>query len=210
MLHQQLPPPVFTTPPLLHDTSARFNAAAFYTDLVDRYQLTHSLQAALDYIEQGAGWDTRLDCQSAAPIPWEFDFCETPLLLTRLYTYYPEVASESQVDIFLYLHVYRDKMSTWASAHPTSTRGWLHQVVDPLTEPAAFNSLSDSHGSSNRRSGNGSPYNPPRYAPTPPFSPSHDVGHGLNSTPPRHDYPPSGSTSLYSHNRLTNPRRRPE
>ena len=63
------------------------------------------------------------------------DFCETPLLLTRLYTYYPEVASKPEVDIFLYPHIYRDKMCTWATANPTSTRGWHHQVVDPLIEP---------------------------------------------------------------------------
>ena len=103
--------------------------------MVDRYQLTHGLQAALDYIEHGEGWDTRLDSQSAAPIPWEFDFCDLPLLLTRLYTYYPEVATEPQVDILLYPHVYRDKMSTWATANPTSTRGWHHPVADPLIEP---------------------------------------------------------------------------
>ena len=48
----------------------------------------------LNYIEHGEGWDTRLDSQSAAPIPWEFDFCDLPLLLTCLYTYYPEVATE--------------------------------------------------------------------------------------------------------------------
>ena len=51
-------------------------------------------------------WETRLDSQSAAPIPWEFDFCDLPLLLTCLYTYYPEVATEPQVDILLYPHVY--------------------------------------------------------------------------------------------------------
>ena len=118
-----------------HTPSARFNVAAFYADLVDRYQLTHGLQTALDCIESGTSWDTRLDNQSAAPIPWEFDFCETPLLLTRLYNYYPEVASEPQVDVFLYPHVYRDKMSTWAAAHPTPTRGWHHPVADPLLEP---------------------------------------------------------------------------
>ena len=106
MLHQQLPPSVFTTPLLLHEMRSRFNAAAFYADLVDHYQLTRGLQAAVDYIQHGEGWDTRLDSQSATHIPWEFDFYDLPLLLTHLYTYYPEVAIEPQVDIFLYPHIY--------------------------------------------------------------------------------------------------------
>ena len=127
MLHQQLPPPVFTT---FHATPR--NKLLIQCCGILRYQLPHGLQAALDYIEHCEGWDTRLDSQSATPIPWECDFCDLPLLLTRLY---PEVATELQVDILLYPHVYRDKMSSWATANPTSTRGWHHPVVDPLIEP---------------------------------------------------------------------------